>query len=131
MIISDQKCDWAGRNIDEVFAEIRTVGGDRYAAFLADGYREWYSPGMRETPYLLQKVVRADTYLFRINIWVYDNRRYSLEKPVAYQPEAQFNALRDQPTFDVILHDGNRPPAEIEALFMRIYEASESLRLRY
>lgn len=113
---------------DYRFERIRKLGGERYASWLAAGYREFwqdYALG-KSTPYLLQRPVEdADgTRLFFVDVWVYDTSvwpNYPGDS-VSYHADVQFNVHLGQQTFDVGLHAPGTP-AETEAFFLRIYNA--------
>ena len=116
------------RPVDPRFADVRRLGGERYAAFLADGYREYYSPsGCHATPFLLQKAFwRDDVKLFFVNVWVYDHSDWQPDYPVGFQPEAQFNTHLDQtPTFNVTLIDHGEGPGDVERFFLSLYDRME------
>jgi hypothetical protein len=112
---------------DPRFAAIRALGGDRYAAFLAAGYREWYAGhAPKSTPFLLQRGIRdADgTRLYFVHAWAYDRSDYLPERPFGLAFDAQFNGHADQsPTFNVELFDHGQGPADVEAFFARLYAA--------
>lgn len=109
---------------DPRFDAIRRLGGERYEAFLAAGYREWYSPGCHMTPFLLQKAIPRPKpgILYFIDVWAYDASQYRPGFPATFQFECQFEARSDErPTFSVTLHDRDHSPEQVEAFFAAIY----------
>lgn len=114
---------------DERFEWVRRRGGEKYAAWLAAGYRECYQPNpiLRTTPFLLQKRLRdeaGETMLF-VNVWAYDWTDYKLRQgeAVSYEAECHYNGhIGQSPTFDVVLHHPETPGAT-EAFFLKMYDA--------
>lgn len=107
-------------------AHIRQLGGERYAAFLAAGYREYYTAtSLRNTPYLLQRAIcRGTQRLFYLNVWVYE---MPTEKRIEFSPEVQYNTRSDHgPVFNVEVHPHDTmTPASLETFFLRLYDAME------
>ena len=111
---------------DAFFAPIRQAGGERYAAFLAAGYREYHDRSMfHRSPYMLQKCIKGEVHskLYYIDVWCYDHSDHVPDHPFGVQPEVQFNTHGDQsPTFDVHLFAGEMSVQAIEDFFRSIYD---------
>lgn len=114
---------------DERFEWVRRRGGEKYAAWLAAGYRECYQGQAlgRMTNFLLQKRIRdaRGVTLYFINVWAYDNHRWPdwNGDPVSFEAECHFNThIGQSPTFNVALHHPETPE-QTEAFFLKMYHA--------
>ena len=109
---------------DERFERIRSLGGERYRAFLDAGYREYWQGGgfnWHITPYLLQKRIDSGRdKLFFIDVWVYEPRE-GVRPVVGWQPEAQFYLANDGDTFNVTLLADEPTPNGLLIFFRAIY----------
>lgn len=115
-------------NHDPRLDGIREAGGERYAAFLAAGFREWYSEaGRHGTKYLLQKRIRrGDDTAYFIDCWVHDWRSYRGRHEslplITFQLEAHFYASGAVPYFTVTRNWFDGSPGEAEAFFADVYD---------
>lgn len=113
---------------DDRFAGVRQRGGEKYAAWLAAGYRECYSAMGKSTPFLLQKRFRdaSGVTTHFVNVWAYDWSEYRdwHGDDVTYMASCQFNTSGDQQTFNVeLLH--LEDPESTEQFFDRVYRLME------
>lgn len=112
---------------DPRFDGLREAGGEHYAAWLAAGYREWYSPGGRHgTHYLLQKRVRrGDDTAYFVDVWIHDWRPYRGRHEglplVSFQPEVRYTCGGGR-AFTVTLNWHDDGPHAAEAFFAEVYD---------